>query len=279
MEITVQPEELAEGKLTDTHVEQAVKAIQVDGYVILENVIRHEPLDILRERMDADSQILINAEKWGGAGRLKGHLQQGPPPYAPYIFRDIVANPYVVQVTRELLGPGLYNNFYNGNTNCPGSTTQPLHRDGAHLWPDQEIAHPTVEVVVNISPQDTTAENGSVEIWPGSHLEVSGKQIAAAEEEARREIYPPIRGSARKGSALIRDMRLWHRGVPNPSDKPRHMIAMIHRVAWLRSYRRLKYNTGCEAAFEDSDLDPNADFFDFATHKIEDYDYLFNPHF
>ncbi|RKU34931.1 hypothetical protein C6496_18915 [Candidatus Poribacteria bacterium] len=279
MEITVQPEELAAGKLTDAHVEQAVQAIHVDGYVILENVISHEHLDILRERMDADSHILINAEKWGGAGRLKGHLQQGPPPYAPYIFRDIVANPYVVQVTRELLGAGLYNNFYNGNTNCPGSTTQPLHRDGAHLWPDQEIAHPTAEVVVNISPQDTTEENGSVEIWPGSHLEVSGKRIAEEEEEARREICPPIRGSAKKGSALIRDMRLWHRGVPNPSDKPRHMIAMIHRVSWLGSNRRLKYNTGCEAAFEDSDLDHNAEFLDFAKNKIDDYDYLFNPRF
>ena len=151
--------------------------------------------------MDADSQILINAEKWGGAGRLIGHLQQGPPPYAPYIFRDIVANPYVVQVTQELLGPGIYNNFYNGNTNSPGSTTQPLHRDGAHLWPDQEVAHPTAEVVVNISPQDTTEENGSVELWPGSHLEVSGKRIDEDEEEARREICPPIRGSAKKGSA------------------------------------------------------------------------------
>ena len=279
MEITVQPKELSAGKLTDAHVEQAIKAIHVDGYVILENVVSHEHLDILRERMDADSQILIDAEKWGGAGRLKGHLQQGPPPYAPYIFRDVVANPYVVQVTKELLGPGLYNNFYNGNTNSPGSTTQPLHRDGAHLWPDQKVAHPTTEVVVNISPQDTTEENGSVEIWPGSHLEVGEHHIDEEQEEARRKICPPTRGNAKKGSVLIRDMRLWHRGVPNPSDKPRHMIALIYRVHWLKSNRQLKYKIGCEAAFENSDLDHNAEFIDFAARKIDDYDYLFNPRF
>ena len=279
MEITVQPEELVAGKLTEAHVAQAVKAICVDGYVVLENVVSHEHLDILRERMDADSQILINAEKWGGAGKLVGHLQQGPPPYAPYIFRDIVANPYVVQVTKELLGPGLYNNFYNGNTNCPGSITQPLHRDGAHLWDDQEIAHPTTEVVVNISPQDTAEENGSVELWPGSHLQVGNGGVDAEQEEARRKICPPIRGNAKKGSALIRDMRLWHRGVPNPSDKPRHMIAMIYRVNWLKSNRRLKYKIGCEAAFENSDLDHNAEFLDFAKEKIDEYDYLFNPRF
>ena len=279
MDITVQPEELAAGKLTAVHVEQALKAIRVDGYVVLENVVSHTHLDILRERMDADSQILINAEKWGGAGRLVGHLQQGPPPYAPYMFRDVVANPYVVQVTKELLGPGLYNNFYNGNTNCPGSITQPLHRDGSHLWPDHDVAHPTAEVVVNISPLDTTEENGSVELWPGSHLDVSGRRIEEEEEEARRKIAPPIRGNAKKGSALIRDIRLWHRGVPNPSDKPRHMIALIYRASWLKSNRRLKYKIGCEAAFENSDLDHNAEFLDFAKEKIDDYDYLFNPRF
>ena len=279
MEIIVQPKELAAGKLTDAHVAQAVKAISVDGYVVLENVVSHEHLDILRERMDADSQTLINAKKWGGAGKLIGHLQQGPPPFAPYIFTDIVANPYVVQVTKELLGPWLYNNFYNGNTNCPGSTTQPLHRDGAHLWPDQEVAHPTAEVVVNISPQDTIEENGSVELWPGSHLQVGGGGVDEEQEEARRKIAPPIRGNAKKGSAIIRDMRLWHRGVPNPSEAPRHMIAMIHRVSWLKSDRRLKYKTGCEVAFENSDLDHNAEFIDFAEKKIDDYDYLFNPRF
>ena len=279
MEITVQPKELALGQLTDAHVEQAVKAIRVDGYVVLENVIDPEHLDILHERMDADSQILINADKWGGAGRLKGHLQQGPPPFAPYIFKDIVANPCIVQVTKALLGPGLYNNFYNGNTNSPDSTTQPLHRDGVHLWSDQEVAHPTAEVVVNISPQDTCEENGSVELWPGSHLDVSGKRIDEEDEEKRREICPPIRGNAKKGSTLIRDMRLWHRGVPNLSDKPRHMIAMIHRASWLKSNRQLKYQTGCEDAFENSDLDHNAEFIDFVEKKIDDYDYLFNPRF
>ena len=136
------------------------------------------------------------------------------------------------------------------------------------------------EVVVNISPQETTEENGSVEIWPGSHLEVSGKRIAEEEEEARRKICPPIRGSAKKGTRAhsgICDSGT--EGVPNPSDKPRHMIAMIHRVSWLGSNRRLKYKTGCEAAFENSDLDPNAEFLDFVKDKIDDYDYLFNPRF
>jgi ectoine hydroxylase-related dioxygenase (phytanoyl-CoA dioxygenase family) len=273
MRISVTPEELKAGKISPARVSQAVEAIRVDGYVVLEDVVSHAHLDILRERMDEDSRKLIDAEKWGGAGQIKGHLQQGPPPFAPYIFADIVANPFVVQVTRELLGEGLYNSFYNGNTNSPGSGTQPLHRDSGHLWPAQKVAHPTASVVVNISPMDVTEENGAVELWPGTHLELTPAtgRVDEETEAVRRRVTPPIRGCAKKGSALIRDIRLWHRGVPNPSDQPRHMIAMIHNIRWLQRGKPLKFGKGCEAAFAGSDLDPNAEF------TGEPIDYLFRP--
>jgi hypothetical protein len=270
MAITIGPEELKAGKMTPAHLQAAVEAIRTDGLVVLENIVSHAHLDILRERMDEDSQKLIDVEKWGGAGQIKGHLQQGPPPFAPYIFSDIVANPFVIQVTRELLGEGVYNSFYNGNTNSPGSGKQPLHRDSRHLWPGQKVAHPAASVVINISPMDVSEENGAVELWPGSHLDtaVDGR-VEEEAEEARRRIVPPVRGTAKKGSALIRDIRLWHRGVPNPSDRPRHMIAMIHNVHWLQRTRPLLFNKGCEGAFNNDDLDHNAEFTD------EPIDYLF----
>jgi ectoine hydroxylase-related dioxygenase (phytanoyl-CoA dioxygenase family) len=259
--------------MTQAHLDEALAAIRTEGLVVLENVVSHEHLDVLRERMDEDSEKLIRAEKWGGAGRLPKHLQQGPPPFAPYVFSDIVANPYVIQVTKTLLGEGVYNSFYNGNTNCPGSGTQPLHGDGGHLWPGMEVAHPTASVVVNISPMDVTEENGAVELWPGTHMVTNiDRRIDDAAEAARRSIVPPIRGCTKKGSALIRDIRLWHRGVPNHSDRPRHMIAMIHNVRWLQRSKTLKYGKGCEAAFNNDDLDHHAEFVD------EPIDYLFRYH-
>ena len=269
MEITIQAAELDNQRLSQHHLDRALQALRLGGYVILENIVDHAHLDILRERMDTDSQKLIATQQWGGAGRLTGHLQQGPPPFPPYVFRDIVANPFVVQVTKALLGEGVFNNFYNGNTNCPGSVLQPLHADGRHLWSGMKVAHPTATVVVNISPMHVTEENGSIELWPGSHLDTTvNRRIDEATEVARREINPPIRGNTKKGSVLIRDVRLWHRGVPNESDSPRHMIAMIHNVTWLQRERRLQFGKGCETEFENSDLDANADFVD------SEYDYL-----
>lgn len=263
MEIRVTPAERAREQLSDAHLAQAVQAVRAEGYVILSDVIDHDHLDKLRERMDADSQTLIAAEKWGGAGRVPGHLQQGPPPFAPYVFRDIVANPFAIQVTHAILGDGLYNRFYNGNANCPGSGTQPLHADAPHLWPNMQVAHPTSSLVVNISPVDTTEENGATEIWPGTHLiPLNGQQVTPEMEAARREQVPPVRACAKKGGLVIRDMRMWHRGVPNHSDEVRHMVAMVHNIKWLQHPGPLLFSSNCADAFPESLLDHNVAFTD-----------------
>ncbi len=264
MEIAVTPPERKRERLTDAHLSQALRAVREDGYVILTDVIDLTHLDIMRERMDADSQTLIDARKWGGAGRVEGHLQQGPPPFAPYVFRDVVANPFAAQVTHALLGDGMCNRYYNGNCNGPGSGLQPLHADGPHLFPQMKEPHPAVTLVVNVCLVDVTAENGATELWPGTHLLVSDQRRIHPQTEARRrEIVAPVRANTTKGSLLIRDIRLWHRGMPNHSDHVRHMIAMVHQMAWLKSPGPLLYSADCQNEFPaDSLLDHNAVFTD-----------------
>jgi hypothetical protein len=264
MEITVTAQEVAAETMTYDHLNQAVKAIREDGYVILADVINHNHLDSLRERMDADSKVLLAQEKWGGAGQIHGHLQQGPPPFAPYIFRDIVANPFALQVSTAVLGEGAYNRFYNGNANTPGSGTQPLHADTPHLWPDLTVAHPAHALVVNVTLIDATEENGATEIWPGTHLiPMNGGRVTAEMEAARREVVRPVRAVSRKGSILIRDMRMWHRGVPNHTNVVRHMIAMVHNIKWLHRPLTLLFNSGCEGEFPDyPGFDHNVQFTD-----------------
>tara|TARA_B100000902_G_scaffold387806_1_gene432474 strand:- start:1869 stop:2129 length:261 start_codon:yes stop_codon:yes gene_type:complete len=62
------------------------------------------------------------------------------PPHHPFfLFSDIVANPYVVKVTHAVLGDGLFNSFYSGNTNYPGSEQQPIHRDADPLWSEMRV--------------------------------------------------------------------------------------------------------------------------------------------
>jgi hypothetical protein len=62
MEIIITPQEVAAEKMTDDHLAQAVKAIREEGYVILADVINPDHLDLVRERMDAESQVLLKAQ-------------------------------------------------------------------------------------------------------------------------------------------------------------------------------------------------------------------------
>lgn len=271
MEIQITGQEQAANRLSDAHLAQAVQAVETDGYVVLAGAVDPSHLDVLRARMDADSQVLIDAEKWGGAGQIPGHLQQAPPPFAPFVFTDVVANPFAVQVTHALLGDGLYNRFYSGNCNCPGSGTQPLHADGPHLFPQMSEPHPPVTLVVNICLVAVTEENGATELWPGTHRLVSEQRRIDPETEARRrETAPPVRACTPKGGLLIRDIRLWHRGTPNRSNHVRHMLALVHQAGWLRPPGPLLFAEDCRGAFPaDSPLDHNATFTD------QPIDYLF----
>lgn len=246
--------------MEDDGLHRALAALEEDGYVVIENAISDKPLDVLREKMDEDSRRLMAEDKWGGAGAVEGHLQQGPPPHAPYVFSEIVANPFAVQVTQAVLGEGLYNAYYNGNTNAPGSKVQPLHRDASALWLGWAGTHPATTLVVNVPLGAVTKENGATEIWPGSHR-VPG-ELTQERVEAQREKRPPIRLETAKGSLVVRDIRLWHRGVPNESPNFRHMLAMVHQVRWFQRLGMLRYQQGCEDAFLEGDLDHNAEFVD-----------------
>src|SRR6185312_16908566 len=97
----------------------------------------------------------------------KGNVQQDPPPFPPYLFRDVLVNDLVIQVTKAILGKGVKSVFYSGNTAMPSESRQPVHADSGHLWPNLEVAHPPYQLVVNVPVVYMDARNGSTEIWPG----------------------------------------------------------------------------------------------------------------
>jgi len=53
----------------------------------------------------------------------------------------------------------------------------------------------------------------------------------------------------KRGGILIRDLRLWHAGMPNQTEQPRPMIAMIHYARWMQTDPPLKFPKGTEAFF------------------------------
>ncbi len=181
------PEERARGVLSEANRERLLDAMRRDGVLVLDQIVDHAPLDALKIRMDRDSvDLLAFCESVGGNPRDRGHLQQGPPPVAPYVFAGYVANPLICDALVTILGDGAYCEFYNGNTNCPDSTYQQLHLDAMHAPSVTGVAGPTSAVVVNVVPQDVDEHNGAVELWPGTHAIVVPTPVPDDAIEARR---------------------------------------------------------------------------------------------
>lgn len=89
-------------------------------------------------------------------------------------------------------------------------------------------------------------ENGSTEVWLGTHHLASlaaqeGKHGERASGRIKKDLLenralerPPSQPTVKKGSLVIRDLRLWHAGKPNLSDSARVMLALIHFAPWFR---------------------------------------------
>jgi ectoine hydroxylase-related dioxygenase (phytanoyl-CoA dioxygenase family) len=111
-----------------------------------------------------------------------------------------------------------------------------VHRDSRPLFGTEfESPPPAHMLVANILLCDFTVENGSTEVWPGSHLLCDTYQGRAhpLDLEERARYLPSRRLNAPAGSIVLRDLRLWHRGTPNRSGANRSMLSPVYRRSWL----------------------------------------------
>lgn len=274
------PDELRSGRISLAKLETATNALKTDGYVVLNDVIDPAHLESLRQRMLDDLQKIL-ARDDAPFNFNAGNVQQDPPPFHPYLFHDVLLNDLVIAVTQATLGKGVKNSFYSGNTALPSHNMQPVHADIGQLWPNLEHATPPYALVVNVPLVDVSVENGSTELWPGTHHDTTiyindgNIKLPEALVEERRKISPPLQPTLRLGSVLIRDMRMWHRGMPNFTNDPRPMIAMIHWVGWWHDQNPILFAKGTEDFFDHPILKTNARFVDEVDyiHHGEAYDF------
>jgi ectoine hydroxylase-related dioxygenase (phytanoyl-CoA dioxygenase family) len=163
-----------------------------------------------------------------------------------YFDNEIFLNPLATQVTSSVLGPSPRLTFISGNTALPPGQgiepkSQPTHSDADFAHPNSPFA-----LVVNIPLITMTPENGSTEIWLGTHS-LSNKKAQEGDHgdrasgrikldllEERRKERGPSQPVVKKGSLVVRDLRLWHGGKPNWSEDVRVMLAFIHFAPWYR---------------------------------------------
>ncbi|XP_014562599.1 hypothetical protein COCVIDRAFT_32476 [Bipolaris victoriae FI3] len=244
--------EIKNGALNQRNLEIAIRALARDGLVVLEDMVDHAVLDRLNKKMVQDAYEL-QARKDSPFNYNKGNIQQDPPMAEEWFSNEIYINPIVTQVTSTKLGPRPSLRFMSGNTALPPTETSPPASQPTHN--DADFDHPSIPfaLVINVPLVTMTPENGSTEIWLGTHNNTTiadqegehGDRASGRIKEHllddRRQVRPPSQPIVKKGSIIIRDLRLWHGGKPNLTTDPRVMLAMIHFAPWYRNAMQVEF--------------------------------------
>ncbi|KAM0708879.1 hypothetical protein Q7P35_002915 [Cladosporium inversicolor] len=231
------------GVLSPELMAEALTFLHRDGIIILANAIDTKHLDALQAILGPEAeQVAQDPDHHFNFGKETRNMDQAPPLAPELMYQDIWANPLAVAILKNVMGPELVCHYANGNTALQATGRQPVHSD-------IHTAHPLFPFAyaINIPLCDVSADNGSTEIWPGSHRDSNIDQhrgegsgeghltIKHSLIEERRKNCPPVQPSSRKGSLIIRDIRLWHAGMPNRTAAPRIMLAFVAQPKWFQA--------------------------------------------
>ena len=212
------------------------------GILVLENVYPEHFIGEVRAGHDAALDGFLHSK--GGLDALAGktfgerHIGYFPPLTGPVGNPDLLAHPIACQIMDAVLGDDFRCSFVHTNTAFPGSGYQPIHRDTGPLFDKRNpVSHPTAILVVNIPLCPFTEENGSTEVWPGTHWIPDRPGDNPGDIGPRSDPFPSMRTNLPVGALVLRDLRVWHRGMPNRSDRHRTMMAIVHQRGWMDEKR------------------------------------------
>ena len=289
---------LSHEKLNEVQLEEAVRALTRDGACVLQNAVRADHLRLLDAQLtaeldqpSAEGPLVKDILSFSYSHK---HLVQSAPRAPKWVFADLVANPAVEQVALAYVGSccnderkyivseRTYLGLYSCNSNMPGNREeQPVHSDIGNSKQQKDCR----SLIANVCTCDVDERNGAIELMLGTQeMCVSSDSIDAWGD---RSVAPASRGIPQKflddrakacqavgkparvrvatqlGDVLLRDRRLWHRGMQNPSGSPRHMLSMTYfpdvegetdMDLKTKTYKtdRVPFEDGCQAAFSAS---------------------------
>lgn len=247
VEVVASSDELKLGTWNDSNSRRLLEALHKDGIILLKDIISADHLDAINKYMAAEAeQVQSSSAKNFDAGNI-----QQSPPFLPetLFFDDVYINKLLFRAVTLYLGDGAKWDFVSGNTALPKSATrQPVHSDA-------DFEHPNCPfyAVANIPLISSNVATGATEIWlGGTHLgNVSDQEDASLviKQElvsARQKIRPPVQPTIPKGSLILRDLRLWHAGMPNQSAEMRCMIGLGFGAAWYHNETSFRVPAGTQ---------------------------------
>lgn len=191
------------------------RALDEDGFVLLEDFIAPDLLSSLRQRVD--ELFTAEGDRAGsefkqepGCRRLANLVDKGA------MFRHMIALPRLLEYVAHVLGPEFKLSSLNARSVCPHSAiVQPLHADMAAVA--DERGYWVCNTVWMLD--DYTPDNGALRVIPGSHRWRSLPREVLADPTAPHPREVMVTGRA--GTVVVLNAHVWHGGLANRTSSAR----------------------------------------------------------
>lgn len=192
----------------------AAHAVRTSGVCVVEGAVAPTALNELKSTIST----LSPRQKANRRAHRWEHVHD--PHQAPF-FR-LALDPLISRLVRQLLGPKTYLEKAGMIVSHPGAAAQRWHMDTPHLFASK--AHlPPHSLTVFIALVAFTEENGPTEFRLGSHEKVNLVRPQQA-----------VPATCEKGSLVVYDTRVMHRGGPNLSQEARPLVYLTFSRIWYR---------------------------------------------
>ena len=239
--------------LEPDNIERAVQLFHRDGFVVVDGVLSHDQTDFLKQGCDevvADIIALDDGHSgnrgshrysFGGSSLTRSQLHRSE-------WQILLDNPAMNNMLAVLFGSPHYSlRAASGDFCLPGAVDyQPLHSDIRDWVSDKKSPFssyidplggvtirdlPAPYICVNFLPQNVTKLNGPTRQIPGTQK--SRIRIPGLEDEPEWMRLSTV-CPAPAGAMMIRDVRAWHGGTPNISEKTRAIPNLEFYAPWFR---------------------------------------------
>jgi hypothetical protein len=231
----------------ETPLAETLALLRKDGYALMESALSPEQLAAMSAAYDR--QLAFHPPPASALRvEVKRILEQDP------VFEPLMDLPTVFPAARALIGADI-------ELASSGELDHKLPRTPAYIsWHNDfqwmvDVPYPRQNFWVRCTYflSDVTEEMGPFTLLPGSHLadRVCPPELTGPDRQPRRiEGQIGITGPA--GSCLINNTELWHTNWPNQSDRPRRLIMILYKHAWMKQWQE-GYETTPEFAARQTD--------------------------
>ncbi|MBS0517260.1 MAG: phytanoyl-CoA dioxygenase family protein [Proteobacteria bacterium] len=194
------------------------------GYAILDHIVPEEQVEALRQEFNETYACYLSDRKADESLRVSKRRFMVPVALSGGFADPLVyANPYVLAVVREVLDQDAILEAFGAIVSLGGAEVQHLHPDGPPLFNASISALLPAHALTFALPLiEMNNQHGTTAIVPDSHRWQEPQAAAVMEPVV------PV------GSGIMWDFRLYHRGMPNLSDRTRPMLYATYARDWYQ---------------------------------------------